>query len=55
LTPIDGFIRGDHLEFQVPYGSATLYFEGERRHQNLSGSFQSEPSGGKGSWSAQID
>ncbi len=55
LTPIDGFIRGDHLEFQVPYGSSTLYFEGERRHQNLSGSFQSEPSGGKGSWSAQID
>jgi len=55
LTPIDGFIRGDHLEFQVPYGSSTLYFEGERRHQNLSGSFQSEPSGGKGSWSARID
>ena len=55
LTPIDGFIRGDHLEFQVPYGSSTLYFEGERRRQNLSGSFQAEPSGGKGSWSAQID
>ncbi|HTY55543.1 MAG TPA: hypothetical protein VMB26_10105, partial [Candidatus Binataceae bacterium] len=55
LTPIDGFIRGDHLEFQVPYGTSTLYFEGERRHQSLSGSFQSEPSGGKGSWSARID
>ncbi len=55
LTPIDGFIRGDHLQFQVPYGTSTLYFEGERRDQNLSGSFQSEPSGEKGSWSARVD
>jgi len=55
LTPIDGFIRGDHLEFQVPYGSSTLYFEGQRRSQNLSGHFQVEPSGGKGNWTARID
>jgi serine/threonine protein kinase len=55
LTPIDGFIRGDHLEFQVPYGSSTLYFEGQRRNQNLSGRFQAEPSGSKGSWTARID
>ena len=55
LTPIDGFIRGDRLEFQVPYGSSTLYFEGQRRNQNLSGRFQAEPSGSKGSWTARID
>jgi hypothetical protein len=27
MTPIDGYIRGDHLQFQVPYGSETYYFE----------------------------
>ncbi len=55
LTPIDGFIRGDHIEFQVPYGSSTLYFEGQRRNRNLSGRFQAEPSGSKGNWTARID
>jgi hypothetical protein len=54
-TQIDGFIRGDHVEFQVPYGSRTLYFEGERRRERISGSFQTEPSGDSGSWSARVD
>ena len=31
MTPIDGYVRGDHLQFQVPYGGETYYFEGARR------------------------
>jgi hypothetical protein len=55
LTPIDGFIRGSHIEFQVPYGGRVLYFEGQRRREQMSGSFQSEPSGERGNWSARVD
>jgi serine/threonine protein kinase len=55
LTPIDGFIRGSHIEFQVPYGSRVLYFEGQRRREQMSGSFQSEPAGERGNWSARVD
>ena len=31
MTPIDGYVRGNHLQFQVPYGNETYYFEGARR------------------------
>jgi len=55
LTPIDGFIRGSHINFQVPYGGRVLYFEGQRRREQMSGSFQSEPSGERGNWSARVD
>jgi hypothetical protein len=55
LTPIDGFVRGSHIEFQVPYGSRVLYFEGQRRREQMSGSFQSEPAGERGNWSARVD
>jgi serine/threonine protein kinase len=54
-TPIDGFVRGEHVEFQVPYGTKTLYFEGERRNEDMSGSFQSEPAGDRGNWTARVD
>jgi serine/threonine protein kinase len=54
-TPIDGFIRGSHIEFQVPYGGRVLYFEGQRRRDDMSGSFQSEPPGDRGNWSARVD
>src|SRR5579875_2429687 len=54
-TPIDGFVRGSHIEFQVPYGTKTLYFEGERRTSGMSGHFQSEPAGEQGNWNARID
>ncbi len=55
LTPIDGFVRGSHIEFQVPYGSSVLYFEGQRRREQMSGSFQSVPAGERGNWSARVD
>ena len=55
LTPIDGFIRGSHIEFQVPYGGRVLYFEGQRHREQMSGSFQSEPAGERGNWSARVD
>jgi serine/threonine protein kinase len=49
-TPIEGFVRGSHLQFQVPYGTETYYFEGERRADQISGTFESTPSGERGSW-----
>ena len=55
LTPIDGFMRGNHIEFQVPYGGRVLYFEGQRRGEDMSGSFQSEPPNDRGNWSAQVN
>jgi hypothetical protein len=55
LTPIDGFIRGNHIEFQVPYGGRVLYFEGQRRGEAMSGSFQSEPPNDRGNWNAQVN
>jgi serine/threonine protein kinase len=50
VTPIEGFVRGDHLQFQVPYGAETLYFEGQRRRNQLSGTFEATPSGQRGTW-----
>jgi serine/threonine protein kinase len=55
LTPIDGFIRGNHIEFQVPYGGRVLYFEGQRRGEAMTGSFQSEPPSDRGNWNARVD
>jgi hypothetical protein len=55
MTPIEGFVRGDHLQFQVPYGTETYYFEGSRRSDQLSGTFESTPSGERGTWTAQAN
>jgi len=52
LTPIEGFVRGDHLQFQVPYGTETFYFEGQRGSDTLSGTFESTPSGERGTWTS---
>lgn len=54
-TPIEGFVRGDHVQFQVPYGAETFFFEGERRRDLLSGTFESTPSGEHGTWSTRPD
>ncbi|MFZ0660315.1 MAG: hypothetical protein WAM05_16475, partial [Candidatus Binataceae bacterium] len=55
LAPLEGFIRGNHIQFQVPYGSNTYYFEGERGGDTLSGTYNSTPSGGSGTWTAQAN
>jgi hypothetical protein len=55
MTPIEGFVRGTHLQFQVPYGTETYYFEGQRRIDQLSGTFESQPSGERGTWTAQAN
>lgn len=55
LTPIEGFVRGSHLQFQVPYGSETYYFEGQLQSDVLSGTFQSTPSGQRGTWTTHTD
>jgi len=52
-TPIEGFVRGNHLQFTVPYGTDTYYFEGESRGSDLSGTFESGPSGQRGTWTAR--
>jgi serine/threonine protein kinase len=54
-TPIEGFVRGNHLQFQVPYGTETYYFEGERRSDQISGTFESTPSGERGTWVTQAN
>jgi serine/threonine protein kinase len=53
LTSIEGYIRGNHVSFQVAYGTETLYFEGDRSSNRLSGTFKAIPSGDQGTWSAQ--
>ena len=55
MTPIEGFVRGNHLQFQVPYGTETYYFEGQRRSDQISGHFESTPSGERGTWTAQAN
>jgi hypothetical protein len=54
-TPIEGFVRGNHLQFQVPYGTETFYFEGQRRVDQISGTFESTPSGERGTWTTQTN
>jgi serine/threonine protein kinase len=55
LTPIEGFVRGDRLQFQVPYGSETYYFEGQLHGDVLSGTYQSTPTGNHGAWTTHTD
>jgi hypothetical protein len=55
VTPLDGFVRGDNLQFTVPYGAETFFFEGRRDRDMLSGTFDSQPNGQHGSWSARAD
>ncbi len=52
-TSIEGFVRGNHIEFQVPYGTETFFFEGTSHNGELSGTFKSTPSGNLGTWSAR--
>jgi serine/threonine protein kinase len=54
-TEIEGFVRGNHLQFQVPYGTETYYFEGQRRNDQISGTFESTPSGERGTWNTQAN
>jgi len=52
-NPIEGFVRGNHLSFQAPYGTETLNFEGEDRSGQFNGTFESNPSGLRGTWTAR--
>jgi len=58
-TQIEGFTRsmsnGEHMQFQVPYGSETYYFEGKRHGDTLAGTFESSPTGERGTWTAQAN
>jgi len=54
-APIQGFIRGNHVEFQVPYGTKTLYFDGRRSADQLSGTFSATPSGESGTWNTSTN
>jgi hypothetical protein len=53
MTQLDGYVRGNQLQFQVPYGTETYYFEGSRRNDQISGTFESTPSGERGTWITQ--
>jgi serine/threonine protein kinase len=54
VTPIEGFVRGNHVQFEVPYGADIFYFEGERDRDALSGTFHSN-GGQSGSWQTRAD
>jgi hypothetical protein len=55
MTPLDGYARGNQMQFQVPYGSETYYFEGKLRDDQISGTFESTPSGERGTWAARVN
>jgi serine/threonine protein kinase len=55
LTRVEGFVRGNRLQFQVPFGTETYYFEGRRVGDQLNGTFESNPSGERGTWTAQAN
>jgi hypothetical protein len=52
-SSIEGFVRGDRLQFQVQYGGETYYLEGEESGGQLSGTFESTPSGERGTWTTR--
>ncbi len=54
ITPLEGFVRGNRLQFEVPYGADTLFFEGRRDRDLLSGTFHSN-TGQSGSWETHAD
>jgi serine/threonine protein kinase len=54
VTPLEGFVRGDRVQFEVPYGADTFFFEGQRDRNILSGTFHSN-SGETGSWQTHAD
>ena len=49
VTPLEGFVRGNRLQFEVPYGADTYFFEGQHDRNLLGGTFRSN-SGEAGSW-----
>ena len=49
---IEGFVRGSHVVFQAPYGTEIISFEGDDRSGEFSGTFESNPSGQRGTWTA---
>jgi serine/threonine protein kinase len=54
VTPLEGFVRGNHVQFEVPYGADTFFFEGRRDRDLLNGTFHSN-SGQAGSWQTHAD
>jgi hypothetical protein len=54
VTPLEGFVRGSRVQFEVPYGADTFFFEGERNRDLLSGTFRSN-TGQAGSWQTHAD
>ncbi len=54
-TLLRGFVRGDNLQFSVAYGANTFDFEGRRRGDSMSGTFDGTSSGEHGTWSAHAN
>ena len=54
VTPLEGFVRGNAVQFEVPYGADTFFFEGQRDRDLLNGTFHSN-SGQAGSWQTHAD
>ncbi len=54
-TPIEGFVRGDSVNFTVLYGAQTYAFKGHQNGDTLSGTFEAMPLGESGTWTAQAN
>lgn len=54
VTPLEGFVRGNRVQFEVPYGADTFFFEGQRDRDLLGGTFHSN-TGQEGSWQTHAD
>jgi len=55
MTPLNGFMRGNRLQFQVPYGTETYFFEGSRRSDLINGTFESSPGDERGTWTVRLN
>ena len=55
MTPLDGYLRGNQLQFQVPKWRREVLLRGFAASDQISGTFESTPSGERGTWSARVN
>lgn len=54
VSPLQGRIDGNRLEFRSPTGHGTFHFRGWRDEDRLTGTYTIHPSGDEGRWSVKI-
>jgi hypothetical protein len=54
VSPLQGRINGNQIEFRSPTGRGTFHFRGWRDEDRLTGTYTIIPSGNEGRWSVRI-